>query len=58
MLTHFLPTLGWTIVVADELDDRFEPVHEAGRNQPILLQVAADGPGDDDEQTSLRPATA
>ena len=35
--------------VADELDDDFERVHEPGRHQPLLADVAAHGPGDDHE---------
>ena len=40
VFTHFLPTFGSTIVVADELDDDLERVHEAGRHQPVLPQIA------------------
>ena len=49
VFTHFLPTFGCDDRVADELDDRLERVHEAGRDQPVLLQIAPHRPGDDDE---------
>ena len=35
--------------IPDELHDRLEAVHEPGRDEAVLLQIAADGPRDDDE---------
>ena len=49
VLTYFAPTFGSTIRVADELDDELQRVHEAGRQQPVLSQIAPDGQRDQQE---------
>ena len=46
----FLPDVRLRNVVAHELDDVLERVHEAGRNQPLLLQIPPHHPRDRDEE--------